>query len=66
MVEVVSKEEKKAKIKAGAKKVGKVLGIAFLGGLIGYGIGSSKAKKEDEYYDDSDICEAEVINADEE
>ena len=54
----VTKEDKKAKMVGAAKKVGKIAGIALLGGIVGYLCGASKAKSYDEEdYDETEIGE---------
>lgn len=54
----VTKDDKKAKMVGTAKKVGKFVGIALLGGVVGYLCGVNKANKYDEDdYDETEISE---------
>jgi hypothetical protein len=56
----VTIEPKKSKIPAKAKKVLKVAAVAGLGTIVGYLLGSKSSRKND-YYDDSNVIDAELI-----
>ena len=58
-------KNKKFKVPGKAKKALKVAGIAVAGGFLGYLLGA-KASKKNEYYDDSNVIDAEIIIPDEE
>lgn len=63
---VTIEESKKTKLAKTGKKVLKVLGVAAVG-VAGFLLGrGTKSNGETEYYDNSEVVEAEVIDSDEE
>ena len=65
LVEVSEDEKaaKKAKIKGGVIKGLKIAGIALGGAVLGF-ICGRKSSGNNEYYDESDIVEGEIVDSD--